>query len=96
MLRTPSISLPLAEVVALLDATTLFILQLLLARHPEMLDTSDAQQHPMQATALRSPRRVFDAVRELHHALDSYRVLLPDEPTHQGDPVSMTDDDIPF
>lgn len=93
MLRTPTVALPIPEPIALLDATLLFVIQVLIAQHPDLLAPPEAPAPP--TAGLRAARRIFEAVRELHHALDSYRALLPDaHPLSRGD--ERTDDDIPF
>lgn len=93
MLRTPTVALPIPEPIALLDATLLFVIQVLIARHPDLLAPPEAPAPP--ASGLRAARRLFEAVRELHGALDTYRALL-----HDAHPLSLgherTDQDIPF
>ena len=91
MLRTPSVSLPLPEPIALLDATLLFLIQVLLAQHPDLLTDIESTEPP--APGLRAARRILDAVRELHHTLETYTAVLPDAPARLGD---HADDDIPF
>jgi hypothetical protein len=91
MLRTPLVSLPLPEPIALIDATLLFALQVLLARHPDLLAPPEEAEH-RPPPGLRAARHILDAVRELHHALESYRAFLPDTISHGDSP----DDDIPF
>jgi hypothetical protein len=91
MLRTPAISLPLPEPIVLLDATLLFLIQVLLAQHPDLLT-------PIESTAptapgLRAARRILEAVRELHHTLEIYIAALPDAPAGLR---QDGDDDIPF
>jgi hypothetical protein len=94
MLSTPSISLPVPEPLALLDATLLFILQVLLARHPDLLAPPEAPV-PHPAAGLRAARRIVDAVREVHHALEIYGVVLDDTPARSlGE--RPANDDIPF
>jgi hypothetical protein len=88
------LSLPMAEPIALLDATLLFIIQLFLAQHPNLLAPPESlDTHP----GLRPARRVLDAVRELHHALESYSVTLAHASRTPLDATaSADDDDIPF
>jgi hypothetical protein len=98
MLRTPSVSLPIPEPLALLDATLLFIIQVLIARHPDLLAPPEAPV-PNQAPGLRAARRIFDAVREVHHALEIYSVVLHDAPAlslGEHRPENDPHDDIPF
>ena len=92
MLHTTTITLPTSEPLALLDATLLFIIQVLIARHPDLLAPPE---EPAPATAgLRAAGRIFDAVRELHVALDGYRTVLPgDAMLARGD--EWPGDDIP-
>jgi hypothetical protein len=93
MPRTATVTLPVPEPLALLDATLLFVVQLLLAQHPELLDPPELPPPP--TAGLRAARRTFEAVRELHTALDSYRAFVPTEPSRLlGD--EPPDDDIPF
>lgn len=93
MPRTATVSLPIPEPLALLDATLLFIIQVLIAQHPDLL--APPEQPAPRTPGLRAARRIFEAVRELHDALDTYRALLPD-----GHPLSLgnerPEDDIPF
>ena len=91
MLRTPSVSLPLPEPIALLDATLLFLIQVLIAQHPDLLTPIESPEPP--APGLRAARRILHAVRELHHTLETYTAVLPDAPATLGD---HADDDIPF
>lgn len=90
MSQPSHVSIPIPELVTLLEATLLFVIQLLIARHPDLLDA------PEEATRCPPPplygaRRILAAVRELNHALDNYRVILHDLPGS-----TAGDDDIPF
>jgi len=94
MLHTDSISLRVPEPLALIDATLLFTVQVLIARHPElMLPPEVAVLHP--PPGLRAARRLLDGIRELHRAIETYRYVLPQA---LGDhcPADGGDDDIPF
>ena len=91
MLRTPSVSLPLPEPIALLDATLLFLIQVLLAQHPDLLTPIESTEPP--APGLPAARRILEAVRELHHTLEMYNAVLPNAPARLGE---HADDDIPF
>ena len=93
MQRTANVTLPIPEPLALLDATLLFLIQVLLAQHPDLLaPPEDPTPH---SPGVRSARRVFEAVRDLHAALDSYRAFLPaDHPRALAD--EQPGDDIPF
>ncbi len=95
MLRTDSISLHVPEPLALIDATLLFTVQVLLARHPELLLPPEVPVlHP--SPGLRAARCLLDGIRELHCALETYRDFLPRAPgAHR--PLGGADfDDIPF
>jgi len=93
MLRTANVTLPIPEPLALLDATLLFLIQVLLAQHPDLL--APPEESTPRNPGVRSARRIFDAIRELHAALDSYRAFLPaDHPQALGD--ERPGDDIPF
>jgi hypothetical protein len=93
MPRTATVTLPIPEPLALLDATLLFVVQVLLAQHPDLL--APPEEPAPRTPGLRAARRTFEAVRELHAALDSYRAFLPAEPPRAlGD--QRSGDDIPF
>jgi hypothetical protein len=93
MLRTPTVALPIPEPIALLDATLLFVIQVLIAQHPDLL--APPEQPAPRTPGLCAARRIFDAVRDLHGALDSYRTFLDD--THAlALGHERPDDDIPF
>jgi hypothetical protein len=92
MLPTSHVPIPVPEPLALLDATLLFLIQVLIANHPALLE----EEAPARlAPALRAGRHVLDAVREVHYALDTYRAILPDKPGYMSVPDDL-DDDIPF
>jgi hypothetical protein len=86
---------PVPEPLALLDATLLFLIQVLLARHPDLLaadndnDDTHLPEYPLGAA-----RHVLLTVREVHYALDRYRTLFPDEPRFVSG--ARADDEIPF
>jgi hypothetical protein len=86
----PEITLPLPDPLALLDATALFVIQLLIAQHPELLAVPD-QPPPLVCRPLGHASLLLDAVRDLQYAIEVYRSCLPDL-GGGGDP----DDDIPF
>lgn len=95
MLRTDSISLHVPEPLALIEATLLFTVQVLLARHPELrLPPEVAVLHP--PPGLRAARRLLDGIRELHHAVETYRYALPDGTGDGGRGGDGLSDDIPF
>jgi hypothetical protein len=90
MLRAPEVSLPIPEPLELIDATLLFLIQVLLAKHPDLLRPPDEGPVQRSAPGVRAARHILDAVREVHHALESYRDFLPDT-------IAPSDtDDIPF
>ncbi len=93
MPRAATVTLPIPEPLALLDATLLFVIQLLIAQHPGLL--APPEDPAPRTPGLHAARRIFEAVRELHAALDSYRAFLPAEHSRAlGD--ERTGDDIPF
>jgi hypothetical protein len=95
MLRTDSISLHVPEPLALIEATLLFTVQVLIARHPELtLPPEVAVLHP--PPGLRAARRLLDSIRELHGALETYRYLLPEAHGDRGLGGDAVRDDIPF
>jgi hypothetical protein len=92
MLHRPHVSLPIAELLPLLEAALLFVIQLLIAQHPDLLaPPEEPTPGGRPAAPLRAAHRLLDAVRELNHALDSYRAILT---TISGS--GPTDDDFPF
>jgi len=92
MIRTDYISLRVPEPLALIDATLLFTVQVLVAQHPELLLPPEVRLlHP--PPGLRAARALLDVIRELHRALETYRDLLPQAP---GDHRAASEDDIPF
>ena len=93
MPRIANVTLPIPEPLALLDATLLFLIQVLIAQHPALL--ASPEEPAPRTPGLRAVRRIFEAIRELHAALDSYRAFLPaDHPQALGD--ERPSDDIPF
>jgi hypothetical protein len=91
MLRTPHVSLPVPEPLALIDATLLFLVQVLLAKHPHLYAPPEEQAEACPPPGARAARHILDAVREVHHALESYRAFLPDTLSSVE-----REDDIPF
>jgi hypothetical protein len=95
MLHADSISLHVPEPLALIDATLLFTVQVLVARHPELLLPPEVPViHP--PPGLRAARRLLDGIRDLHRAIEAYRDLLP---AAGGDPCParpIDPDEIPF
>jgi hypothetical protein len=91
-LHSESISLRVPEPLALIDATLLFTVQVLIARHPELLLPPEV---PVlhAPPGLRAARHLLDEIRELHRAVESYRDFLPQA---SSPPQEDVDDDIPF
>jgi hypothetical protein len=88
----PHVSMPIAELVALLEASLLFALQLLIASHPDLLAPPEEADTIGPAPPLFGARRILAAVRELNDALDNYRDILHHLPSSKPD----AEDDIPF
>jgi hypothetical protein len=86
------VSMPIAEIVTLLEASLLFVIQLLIARHPELLAAPEEAQCLRPDPPLYGARRILAAVRELNNALDGYRAVLHQLPR----PSIGGDDDFPF
>ena len=84
------LSLPLPEPLALLDATALFVIQVLLAQHPELHAAPD-EKHVAPLRPLRHAELLLTAVRELQYALEVYRACLP-----AAGPSAPVDDTFPF
>lgn len=84
------ISLPLPDPLAFLEATALFVIQLLLAQHPELLADPELPS-PAFPRPVHHAHLLFTAVRELQYALEVYRACLP---AHAPD--ASQDDDFPF
>jgi hypothetical protein len=92
MSARPRVSLPLAELLPLLEASLLFGLQVLIALHPELLAAPEEADTLRPTLPLYGARRIYAALRELNLALESYRDTFRGQP-HTG---AATDDDIPF
>ena len=84
------IPLPLPNPLAFLDAAALFVIQLLIAQHPELLTAPDEGLTTF-ARPVSHAHLLFTAVRELQYALEVYRACLP-APPRGPEP----DNDIPF
>ena len=95
MLRAPHVPLPVPEPLALLDATLIFLIQVLIAQQPELLTQPEQVDMRRPAHPLRAARHILDAVREVHHALDTYRAILPDPPSYMSH-AENDSDEIPF
>ena len=90
MPRSIHISLPIADPLALVDATLLFLVQVLIAKHPDLLAAPEEQLLPPPGT--RAARHILDAIREVHYAIETYSAFLPSSLAPSND----NDDDIPF
>jgi hypothetical protein len=86
----PEITLPLPDPLALLDATALFVIQVLIAQHPDLLMAPEQPPSP-PSRPLGRASLLLGAVRDLQYAIEVYRSCLPPL-AGGGDP----DDDIPF
>jgi hypothetical protein len=95
MLRISEVTMPGPEPLALLDATLLFLVQVLIAQHPDLLLPPELPE-PRPPPGLRAAQRLLDGVRELHHALDAYRAMLPEARATEGRGAISAEDDIPF
>jgi hypothetical protein len=95
MLRSDSISLHVPEPLALIDATLLFTVQVLVARHPELLLPPEVPVlHP--PPGLRAARHLLDGIRDLHRAINAYRDDLPSTHGDIRGSAGDLDDGIPF
>jgi hypothetical protein len=95
MLSIDSISLRVPEPLALIDATLLFTVQVLVARHPELrLPPEVPVLHP--PAGLWAARCLLDRIRDLHHAMEVYRDHIPRVPGDSRVSGRDLDDDIPF
>jgi len=87
---SPKVSLPIANPITLIDATLLFLVQVLLANHPEL--ATDDDDEPRPPPTLRAARHILGAIREVHYAIETYNAFLPSPLPPRG----TADDDIPF
>jgi hypothetical protein len=72
-----AVTLPVPEPLALLEATLLFAVQLLVAHNPDLLALPD--DPPKPTPRLRAAHHIVDAIREVQYALDRYRASLANE-----------------
>jgi hypothetical protein len=87
------VSMPIHELVTLLEASLLFVIQLLIARHPDLLAAPEEVEGLRPDPPLYGARRILAAVRELNNALDNYRAVFHQLPRSTP---GRDDDDIPF
>lgn len=74
----------------LLEETMLFVIQRLVARHPDLLAPHEAIDPRTAEPSLCAALRVLDALREVAEALDDYRYALG----HAGAPNAGAHDDL--
>lgn len=91
MPRSPQVSLPVSEPIALIDATLLFLVQVLLAKHPDLYPIHETEAVPRPPPGTRAAHHILDAIREVHRAIEIYNAALPDSLSPGGGT-----DDIPF
>jgi hypothetical protein len=89
-----AVTLPVPEPLALLEATLLFAVQLLVAHNPDLLALPDDPPTPTPTPRLRAAHHIVDAIREVQYALDRYRASLANETART--PAGDANDDIPF
>jgi hypothetical protein len=92
MLRSPLVPLHIPEPLALIDATLLFLVQVMLAKHPELYAPPESGTEARPAPGTRAAHHIIDAVREVHNAIEIYNAALPDTISFGG----AADDGIPF
>jgi len=86
------VSLPVSEPLALIDATLLFLVQVLLARHPELYAPPESGTERRPPPGTRAAHHIIDAVREVHSAIEIYSAAVPDTISSGG----AADEGIPF
>jgi hypothetical protein len=91
MTRSPHVSLPVSDPIALIDATLLFLVQVLLAKHPDLYPAHETDHEPRPPPGTRAAHPILDAIREVHHAIEIYNDALPDTLSPGG-----STDDTPF
>jgi hypothetical protein len=86
------VSVPVSEPLALIDATLLFLVQVLLAEHPDLCASPDSGTEHRPPPGTRAAHHIIDAVREVHNAIELYNATLPDTIS----PGGTDDEDFPF
>jgi len=76
MPRIPCRPLPVPLTRGLLEETMLSMIQLLIARHPELLAAPEEIDPLLTSPPLHAAHRILDALREVTEALDDYRNVL--------------------
>ncbi|MGK3975501.1 hypothetical protein WMF38_27820 [Sorangium sp. So ce118] len=70
----------------------LFLVQVLLARHPELYAPPESGTEPRPPPGTRATHHIINAIREVHNAIEIYSAALPDTMS----PGGAADDEIPF
>lgn len=86
---------PVPEPLPLLQTTLAFTVQVLIARHPELLAPPE-EALPRPTRVLAAARQVVAILEGLHYALEEYRASLPIPPPPMRDVDPHLNDDIPF
>jgi hypothetical protein len=73
MLHRPRPPHPPPQLLVLLEETMLSVIQLLIARHPDLLAAPEELDRLVAEPPLRAAHRILDALRETAQALDAYR-----------------------
>lgn len=84
------LTMPLPNPLVLLEATAHFVIQILVAQHPELLAAPDEPPDP-SLRPIAHAYLLLTAVRQLQYALEIYRFSLP----HGADSLTP-DDNFPF
>src|SRR5580693_8102223 len=90
MLTTSHVSLPVPEPLTLLDATLLFLIQVLLAQHPDLLAPPEEAYTRRPATPLRAAQHILDAVRAPRRARDALRPAILEITTPSSFSITLT------
>lgn len=79
------------EPLALVDATLLFLVQVILAKPPDLYAPPESSTGPRPPPGTRAAHHIIGAVREVHNAIEIYNAALPDTIS----PGGAADDEIP-